>query len=194
MAAISPVMPAGMRLLAGLARSMAPIENCVILDSAPVGVHEVSAIEFAQMIDEHEDERQRDEREQPRHAEVIRWRHPCTQHGRRSGGPRRKSRAGIRCASSTSAPSRACALFRLKALDDHLRSARAGSPSSPPPSSSHPTIATTGSRSPRARSAIVAPVGPMRGAMSPAWIMIGARTAKLMQHADEAARRHRDAP
>src|SRR5512138_1235350 len=48
--AISPVMPAGIRLLAGLVRSMAPIENWVIFDSAPVGVHEVSAIEFAQMI------------------------------------------------------------------------------------------------------------------------------------------------
>ena len=40
---------AGMRLLAGLVRSIAPIENCVIFDSAPVGVHEVSAIELVQM-------------------------------------------------------------------------------------------------------------------------------------------------
>src|SRR5450432_3821141 len=44
-------MPAGIRLLAGLVRSMAPIENCVILDSAPVGVHEVSAIELVQITD-----------------------------------------------------------------------------------------------------------------------------------------------
>src|ERR671923_2167138 len=48
--AISAVMPAGIRLLAGFARSIAPMVNCVILASDPVGVHEVSAIEFAQMI------------------------------------------------------------------------------------------------------------------------------------------------
>src|ERR1700693_1523753 len=47
--AISAVIPAGIRLLAGLVRSIAPIENCVILDSAPVGVHEVSAIELVQI-------------------------------------------------------------------------------------------------------------------------------------------------
>src|SRR5450755_4116331 len=51
LAAISPVIPAGIRLLAGLVRSMAPIENCVILDKAPVGVHEVSAIELVQITD-----------------------------------------------------------------------------------------------------------------------------------------------
>ena len=44
-------MPAGIRLLAGLVRSIAPIVNCVILDSAPVGVHEVSAIELVQMTE-----------------------------------------------------------------------------------------------------------------------------------------------
>src|SRR3954464_4841277 len=49
-AATSAVMPAGIRLLAGLVRSMAPIENCVIFASDPVGVHDVSAIEFVQMI------------------------------------------------------------------------------------------------------------------------------------------------
>src|SRR5258707_14467653 len=49
--AISEVMPAGMRLLAGLVRSIAPIVNCVILESEPVGVHEVSAIEFAQITE-----------------------------------------------------------------------------------------------------------------------------------------------
>src|SRR5438552_8582004 len=49
LAEISPVIPAGIRLLAGLVRSIAPIENWVILDSAPVGVHEVSAIELVQM-------------------------------------------------------------------------------------------------------------------------------------------------
>ena len=47
--AISAVMPAGMRLLAGLARSIAPMVNCVIFDSEPVGVHEVSAIELVQI-------------------------------------------------------------------------------------------------------------------------------------------------
>src|SRR5471032_2388481 len=47
--AISLVMPAGIRLLAGLVRSIAPMVNCVILESAPVGVHDVSAIEFAQI-------------------------------------------------------------------------------------------------------------------------------------------------
>src|SRR4030095_4496846 len=50
-AAISPVMPAGIRFDAGLARSIAPIENWVILLRAPVGVHDVSAIEFAQMME-----------------------------------------------------------------------------------------------------------------------------------------------
>src|SRR5213593_2917364 len=48
--AISPVMPAGMRLLAGLVRSIAPMLNWVILESAPVGVHDESAIELAQMM------------------------------------------------------------------------------------------------------------------------------------------------
>src|SRR5919204_6144002 len=48
--AISAVMPAGSRLLAGLTRSIAPMLNCVIFESAPVGVHDVSAIEFAQMM------------------------------------------------------------------------------------------------------------------------------------------------
>src|SRR3954464_5710739 len=47
--AISAVMPAGMRLLAGLVRSIAPMLNCVIFESAPVGVHEVSAMELAQI-------------------------------------------------------------------------------------------------------------------------------------------------
>src|SRR5258708_38123129 len=51
LAAISPVMPAGMRLLAGLVRSIAPIVNCVILLSDPVGVHDVRAIELAQITD-----------------------------------------------------------------------------------------------------------------------------------------------
>src|SRR4029453_4905936 len=51
LAAISAVIAAGIRLLAGLVRSIAPIENCVIFDIAPVGVHEVSAIELVQMID-----------------------------------------------------------------------------------------------------------------------------------------------
>src|SRR4051812_38509843 len=46
---ISPVIAAGSRLLAGLARSMAPMVNCVIFDKAPVGVHEVSAMEFTQI-------------------------------------------------------------------------------------------------------------------------------------------------
>ena len=47
---ISAVIVAGTRLLAGLVRSIAPIENCVILASAEVGVHEVSAIELVLMI------------------------------------------------------------------------------------------------------------------------------------------------
>ncbi len=47
--AISAVIAAGIRLLAGLMRSIAPIVNCVIFDSAPVGVHDVSAIELVQM-------------------------------------------------------------------------------------------------------------------------------------------------
>src|SRR5512137_952733 len=51
LAAISAVIAAGIRLLAGLVRSIAPIVNCVIFDIEPVGVHEVSAIEFVQMID-----------------------------------------------------------------------------------------------------------------------------------------------
>src|SRR3954454_2629640 len=49
--AISPVIAAGTRLLAGFVRSIAPIVNCVIFESDPVGVHDVSAIEFAQMIE-----------------------------------------------------------------------------------------------------------------------------------------------
>src|SRR3954466_3964315 len=51
LAAISAVIAAGIRLLAGFTRSMAPMENWVILLSAPVGVHDVSAMEFVQMID-----------------------------------------------------------------------------------------------------------------------------------------------
>src|SRR5512134_1375072 len=51
LAAISAVMPAGIRLLAGLVRSIAPIVNCVIFDSEPVGVHDVSAIELVQITD-----------------------------------------------------------------------------------------------------------------------------------------------
>src|SRR5437868_14316171 len=51
LAAISPVMPAGIRLLAGFTRSIAPMVNCVIFESAPVGVHDVSAMEFAQMME-----------------------------------------------------------------------------------------------------------------------------------------------
>src|SRR5258706_5413330 len=49
-AATSPVIAAGMRLVAGFVRSMAPIVNWVIFASDPVGVHDVSAMEFAQMI------------------------------------------------------------------------------------------------------------------------------------------------
>ena len=45
--AISAVIAAGIRLLTGLARSMAPIVNWVILDIAPVGTQEVRAIELA---------------------------------------------------------------------------------------------------------------------------------------------------
>ena len=48
--AISLIMAAGSRLEPGLVRSIAPIVNCVILDSEPVGVHEVSAIELVQMM------------------------------------------------------------------------------------------------------------------------------------------------
>src|SRR5436190_11248767 len=51
LAEISAVMPAGIRLLAGFTRSMAPMENWVILLSAPVGVHDVSAMEFVQMTE-----------------------------------------------------------------------------------------------------------------------------------------------
>ena len=47
--AISLVMPAGSRLEPGLLRSMAPIVNWVILDSEPVGVQDVSAMEFVQI-------------------------------------------------------------------------------------------------------------------------------------------------
>src|SRR3954466_11531094 len=46
---ISAVIAAGIRLDAGLARSIAPMLNWVIFESAPVGVHDVSAIEFTQM-------------------------------------------------------------------------------------------------------------------------------------------------
>src|SRR4051812_35061525 len=46
---ISAVIAAGSRLLAGFARSMAPMLNCVIFESAPVGVQDVSAIEFTQI-------------------------------------------------------------------------------------------------------------------------------------------------
>src|SRR6185503_9370930 len=49
-AEISEVMPPGIRLLAGLVRSNAAIVNCVIFANEPVGVHDVSAIEFVQMI------------------------------------------------------------------------------------------------------------------------------------------------
>src|SRR5688572_11508180 len=42
-------MPAGIRLLAGFVRSIAPIVNWVIFDSDPVGVHDVSAIELVQI-------------------------------------------------------------------------------------------------------------------------------------------------
>ena len=48
---ISAVMVAGIRLVAGFTRSIAPMVNCVILESAPVGVHDVSAMEFAQITD-----------------------------------------------------------------------------------------------------------------------------------------------
>src|SRR5512141_2806854 len=51
LAAISAVIAAGIRLLAGLVRSIAPIVNCVIFDIEPVGVHEVSSIELVQMMD-----------------------------------------------------------------------------------------------------------------------------------------------
>src|SRR5688572_2808216 len=44
--AISAVIVAGIRFVAGFTRSMAPMLNCVIFDSAPVGVHDVRAIEF----------------------------------------------------------------------------------------------------------------------------------------------------
>src|SRR6476620_6616346 len=47
--AISPVMPPVIKLVAGFVRSIAPMVNCVILLNAPVGVQDVSAIEFVQM-------------------------------------------------------------------------------------------------------------------------------------------------
>src|SRR5687768_16321677 len=47
---ISAVIVAGIRFVAGFTRSIAPMVNCVIFDSAPVGVHDVSAIELVEMI------------------------------------------------------------------------------------------------------------------------------------------------
>src|SRR5688500_9558992 len=49
--ATSAVMPAVMRLEAGLVRSIAPMENCVILASELVGVQEVRAIELTQITE-----------------------------------------------------------------------------------------------------------------------------------------------
>src|SRR5688572_3667947 len=46
---ISAVIVAGIRFVAGFTRSIAPIVNCVILDNAPVGVHDVSAIKLVEM-------------------------------------------------------------------------------------------------------------------------------------------------
>src|SRR5687767_2871604 len=46
---ISAVIVAGIRFVAGFTRSIAPIVNCVIFESAPVGVHDVSAIELVEM-------------------------------------------------------------------------------------------------------------------------------------------------
>src|SRR5258708_35344109 len=48
--ATSPVIAAGIRLLAGFVRSIAPMLNCVIFERAPGGVQDVSAIELAQMM------------------------------------------------------------------------------------------------------------------------------------------------
>src|SRR5574338_218254 len=47
---ISAVIVAGNRFDAGLTRSIAPSVNCVILDSAPVGVQDVNAMELVEMI------------------------------------------------------------------------------------------------------------------------------------------------
>ena len=49
--ATSAVMPAGIKLLAGFERSIEPMVNWVIFESAPVGVHEVNAMELVQMTD-----------------------------------------------------------------------------------------------------------------------------------------------
>src|SRR5688572_25935797 len=46
---ISAVIVAGIRFVAGFTRSIAPIVNCVIFDRAPVGVHDVNAIELVEM-------------------------------------------------------------------------------------------------------------------------------------------------
>ena len=67
--ATSAVIPPVMRFEAGLVRSIAPMENCVILLSELVGVQEVSAIEFTQITVRTMIKRQREQREPDRHAE-----------------------------------------------------------------------------------------------------------------------------
>ena len=163
-------------MLAGLVRSMAPIVNCVIFESDPVGVHEVSAIELVQMIVSTKmsgSEMKASSHGTPKNSCVTQA--PSTL---KTGMPTAEIHSGNSMCSRTSAP----AVFSLRLKMPLKISGRPSRLTSEPT-----TIIVTPHHSDHwltisAREiGTTAPVGPMRATMSPAWIMIGARMTKLMK-------------
>ena len=177
LAAISPVMPAGIRLLAGLVRSIAPMVNCVILLNGPVGVHEVSAIEFAQITESTKisgSETKARNQGTPKNAWLTHA--PATL---MIGMPTTEIQMGNSMWESTSAPAVFLPRMPLNALAMSLGRARrlTNEPTTiivTPHQSDH--WFTISER----EIGTAAPVGPMRATISPCSIMIGASTTKLM--------------
>ena len=155
-------------------RSIAPIENCVILDSAPVGVHDVSAIEFVQITDSTKisgSEMNASSHGTPKNACVAHT--PSTL---KIGTPTAEIHSGSSMCRSTSVPSPFSARLKRPLKISGRPSRLTSEPTTiivTPHHSDH--WLTISAR----EIGTMAPFGAVRATMSPAWIMIGARITKL---------------
>src|SRR5258706_7083546 len=173
LAAISPVMPAGIKLLAGLVRSMAPMVNCVILLKGPVGVQDVSAMELAQITASTKingSEMKARNHGTPKNSWLTYA--PATL---MIGMPTTEIQIGNSMCASTSAP---CAFLPVRPLNAPTMSCGRARRLTNDPT----TIMVTPHQSDHwltiseREIGTAAPVGPMRATMSPWSIMIGAST------------------
>ena len=178
LAEISAVMPPGMRLLAGFVRSNAAMVNCVIFASEPVGVHDVSAMEFVQITASTKISGK--EMKARNHGTPKKACDTAAPSTARTGTATADIHSGSSMDLSTSgSPVPAAGVFRLKRPRK--------SSGLPARLTSEPTtiIATAHQRDHwltiSAREiATTAPLAATRGAMSPCRIMSGARMTKLM--------------